>query len=269
LIGASVALAAKQRWPELKITAIDREEVIAHARAQSIVQHGVNSDDERGRLAAFAQADLCVLASPLSALEQALPEALSHCRLVTDCGSTKRSVVTVAQRHAARARFVAGHPIAGKPTGSLAQADAQLFQGRPWIVCPAGSAADAVAEVEHFIRGLGAMPAQMGADDHDKILALTSHVPQLLASTLMALADRAAVPACAKGPGFDSSTRIGGGSADMWRDIFERNADQVALSLDQLGAELARVARALREKPPSVQVALELLAQARKVRDKG
>jgi prephenate dehydrogenase len=266
LIGASVALAAKERWPDLEVTAIDRIEIIGGPSTQAIAQHLVRSDDAKGRGRAFAAADLSVLAAPLSAVEHILPEALSLCRLVTDCGSTKRSVMAAAANHHASARFVGGHPIAGKPTGGLAQAESQLFRDRPWIVCPAGSAPDAVAEVEQFIRGLGAVPARMEANDHDRVLALTSHVPQLLASTLLALADREAVAGFAKGPGFDSSTRVAGGSAEMWRDIFERNADHIAISLDQVITELANVAQALRAHPPQAEAALDLLARARKAR---
>ncbi|HEX2882855.1 MAG TPA: prephenate dehydrogenase/arogenate dehydrogenase family protein, partial [Polyangiaceae bacterium] len=232
LIGASVALAARARWPALRVIAIDRAAVLASPRAREAANQWVDSEDTTQRLQAFAAADISVLAAPLAAMEAVLPEALTACRVVTDCGSTKRSMLAVAARHAHRERFVAGHPMAGKPSGGVELADAQLFAQRAWILCPEQASVDAAATVKRFVEGLGATVTQMAADQHDRAMALTSHLPQLLASALLVLADRNAVPQAACGPGFESATRVAGGPTNIWHDIFARNADHITTSLD-------------------------------------
>ena len=91
------------------------------------------------------------------------------------------------------------------------------------------------------MRAVGAKPVRMRADEHDRAVALTSHVPQLLANALLVLSERhAAGPA--EGPGFESATRTAGGNPAVWSDIFEANADEIARALRELGAELANVA---------------------------
>jgi prephenate dehydrogenase len=266
LIGASVALAARARWPSLHVTAIDQAAVLAIPAARAIAQELVDAQDAPRRQRAFAEAEISILAAPLSVVEAILPEALDHCRVVTDCGSTKRSVVALAAKHPQRSRFVPGHPMAGKPGGGMVLAEARLFSNRSWILCPEGSAPDAVEIVTRFVVGLGASVTQLGAAQHDRAMALTSHVPQLLASALLALAARGAVPQQARGPGFESATRVAGGPTNIWHDIFERNADEITASLDELIAELQRVAQALRAQPANSALADELLAEARRLR---
>jgi prephenate dehydrogenase len=270
LIGASVALAARARWPALQVTAIDQPAVLELAKTRQCADELVDSQDAARRRQAFASAEITVLAAPLSAVDQILPEALDTCRLVTDCGSTKRSVVAIAAPHGRRAHFVAGHPMAGKPTGGIALADAQLFANRSWILCPEGAAPEALRAVEQFVIGLGATVTQMSAAEHDRAMALTSHLPQLLASALLVLAEQNAVPSQARGPGFESATRVAGGPINIWHDIFEHNADQISISLDELVAQLQQVAQDLRSNrassPANNSLADQLLQQARRLR---
>jgi prephenate dehydrogenase len=266
LIGASVALAARACWPNVRVTAIDRAAVLQTPQARANADRLVDSDDVAQRCNVFADADISVLAAPLGIMEAILPEALKHCRLVTDCGSTKRSMLAVAAQHPERARFVPGHPMAGKPKGGVELADAKLFAGRAWILCPEGAAVEAVETVERFVEGLGAQATRMSAAQHDRAMALTSHVPQLLASALLTLAERGAVAPQARGPGFESATRVAGGPANIWHDIFERNADQISVSLDELIVQLQQIAQTLREEPANSTLADQLLAEARRLR---
>jgi prephenate dehydrogenase len=268
LIGASVALAARARWPALRVIAIDRGAAFGGANARNTADQWIDSDDAVRRKQAFAAADIGVLAAPLAAMEAILPEALDACRVVTDCGSTKRSMLAVAARHPNCGRFVAGHPMAGKPTGGADLADAQLFAERAWILCPERANGEAVLTVTRFIEGLGASVTQMTADQHDRAMALTSHVPQLLASALLVLAERNAVPQAARGPGFESATRVAGGPINIWHDILTRNADHITAHLEGLIAELQQVAQNLRLDPVNAAVADQLLTQARRLRDK-
>jgi prephenate dehydrogenase len=268
LIGASVALAARARWPALQVTAIDRGEVLEAGRARAIATAYVDTTDRTARRRAFEEAELSILATPIAEIEAVLPEAVAACPLVTDCGSTKRSIVAVARRSLAPEHFVAGHPMAGKPIGGTDVAEEGLFRGRPWILCTETSAPTAVQHIRCFIEELGAIPALMTAEAHDRAVALTSHVPQLLASALLVAAERAKIEAAAHGPGFQSATRVGGGSDAMWKDIFSRNADCVASSIDALVSELTSIATELRKQPAETAGALALLERAREIRRK-
>jgi prephenate dehydrogenase len=106
----------------------------------------------------------------------------------------------------------------------------------------------------------------MSAADHDRAVALTSHVPQLLASVLTVLAARRGAFGAA-GPAFASATRVAGGAANMWKDIFETNADEIADALRELSAALTTVADGLQSVEPA-RAALELLTDAREQRSR-
>jgi prephenate dehydrogenase len=177
-------------------------------------------------------------------------------------------VVDAASRSPRVSRFVPGHPMAGAPAGGVELARAELFQGRRWLLCPEGRDADAIARVEDLVRSVGAEPLHLGALEHDRAVALTSHVPQLLASAMAVLAGRRDA-AIAAGPAFLRLTRGAGGPASMWGDIFSSNADEVAGLLRELCGELERIAAQLEQVPAQTDAALELLAQARAVLDPG
>jgi len=240
LVGASVAAAHRARDSAASVVAVDAPHVLARAAADVKVDRG----DARGVERELASADLVVLAAPVSVIEAELPRVLAHASLVTDCGSTKRSIVGAAASAARRGRFVPGHPLAGGSSAGPDAATAELFQGRAWVLCPEGSDADAFAKVEAFVQSLGASPLVMSAEEHDRALALTSHVPQLLASVLIVLAERRRARHAA-GPGFASATRVAGGNPEIWRDILATNADEVAAALRELGRELGSAADGL------------------------
>lgn len=269
LIGGSLALAARRQGLAERIVGVD---LWPSAPPPGVVDEAVRADDPVGMVRAFEEADLTVLALPVRSIENALPQALAAAArrggVVTDCGSTKRSIVAVASGHAGRQRFVPGHPMAGHPVGGLAHADPELFVRRRWLLCPEPEPApDALERVTEFVRALGAEPVLLGAEEHDRSVALTSHVPQLLASALAVLADEQQAHAAA-GPGFASTTRVAGGAPSMWRDIFVSNADAVAAALRRLGTELAEVADALEREPPDPETALHLLGRARALRER-
>jgi prephenate dehydrogenase len=220
--------------------------------------------DRSGRRRVFAEVELTILATPVSSIIELLPEVVECCGLVTDCGSTKRSIVERVDGVPGRARFVPGHPMAGRPQGGLSHARADLFSGQTWILCPERCAEDALSQVIELVTGLGARPLLMSALEHDRAVALTSHVPQLLASALTVLAAKTGAERAA-GPAFASATRVAGGSGAMWADIFSTNADAIADALQELGTELQKIASELRG-PGTNTAALELLSQARALR---
>lgn len=265
LIGGSVALAARERGLASRIVGIDRAEVLSLPEAARAADELVDAGDETRVRAILGASELTVVATPVGAIEAMIGELLSASDVVTDCGSTKRAILASARRSPRRTRFVPGHPMAGLPQGGIVRARADLFVGRPWLLCPEGADADAVARVEALVRGVGAEPLRLGAEDHDRAVALTSHVPQLLASALTVLADTRHADVAA-GPAFESATRVAGGGEAMWRDILATNADEVSVVLEALGVTLEAVARGLRQKPADLGPALQLLERARAAR---
>lgn len=263
LIGGSVALALRAQG--VRVAAVDRREVLSLGLAEAAMDEGVEAGDKARVLDCVARTDLVVLAVPVGAIAGLLPEVLAHSEAVTDCGSTKRAVMNAARRLPGFDRFVGGHPMAGLPQSGLQTARADLFQGRSWILCPGSADESRLARVEHFVRSVGGLPVRMSAEEHDRAVALTSHVPQVLASLLAVLADRQNVGAAA-GPAFERATRTAGGAESMWRDVFTTNADEVARALRTLSAELLRAAEGLETDPADPGDMLRLLAEARSAR---
>jgi prephenate dehydrogenase len=265
LIGGSIALALRESTPKLKISVIDRGPVLDEVRARSLADQVVPTSDRALLKGVVERADLTVLACPVRVIVAELPQLLDWCRMLTDCGSTKREIVAAAQLATRREQFVAGHPMAGGPQGGLANARADLFRGQSWLLCSEGSALEAVRTVEELVATLGARAVHMSAEAHDRSVARTSHVPQILASALAVLVDDSDAAAAA-GPGFRSATRPGGGEEAMWRDIFASNGDEVASALSALLSRLELVRDELAEQPAKLEAVLQLLSQARAAR---
>jgi prephenate dehydrogenase len=264
LIGGSVGLALRERDPELRVVGIDRPEVVSNVAAIRVAHELIDHGDS-ARVEAALAADLVVLAAPVSVIRQQLPAALDRALVVMDCGSTKRAICEVVAQHPRRSQFVPGHPMAGLPEGGIEQARADLFEGRRWILCPERSAPEALARAEEVVRAVGAAVVHLSADEHDRAVARTSHVPQLLASALLASAASAGAERAA-GPAFASATRVAGGPEAMWNDIFVTNADEIAKALAELVGELDAVQRELAGNPPALDAARALLEKARALR---
>jgi prephenate dehydrogenase len=157
--------------------------------------------------------------------------------------------------------------MAGLPEGGVEYASADLFVKRRWILCPENSAPSSLMRVEGLVRKVGAEPVSMTAADHDKAVALTSHVPQVLASVLRATATELGADVAA-GPGFASATRVAGGSPEIWDDIFESNADEVSWALLRVIDELQIIAEELGGSPANTAAVMQLLGRARVAREK-
>jgi prephenate dehydrogenase len=265
LIGGSLALALRSRRAGVDVCGIDHPGVLGSEAARAAAQSLVDVGDERSVMAAVREADIVIFATPVRAICDALPRVLEGARVVTDCGSTKRAIAAAAAASPRHRRFVPGHPMAGRPGSGLEQATADLFQDRRWILCGETSDADAVEQVETLVRDVGAEPVRLTAEEHDRAVALTSHVPQVVASALKVLAARRNAELAA-GPGFASATRVAGGSDAMWSDIFATNRDEVANALRDLSRELEQAALDLERGSGSPSRVLELLAAARALR---
>ena len=234
LIGGSLALAIRRRWPGSQVIGIDRPEVLAQAeRLQAITAGG-------DTLALAADADLIVLAAPVRqnlGVLRRLAQAITGEALVTDVGSTKRSIVEAARALPDRLRFVGGHPLAGAAVGGIEAARADLFDGRTWLVTPdATRGDDDVRQLEAFVTGLGATPRRIAVAEHDRLLADVSHLPQITASALMhVVGQRVGEEGLAlAGRGLRDTTRLAASPADIWRDVAATNHTAIGAALDDL-----------------------------------
>jgi prephenate dehydrogenase len=262
VIGGSMARALRERWPELELTGIDRAEVVAAAAARTLVHECITDVDDVAVRRAFASSDLVFLAAPISGIRRWLEPALAEGALVTDCGSTKRAIAESARALPRSGRFVPGHPMAGAGA-SRAAARADLFEGRPWVLCPDGVEPQALAAIEHLVALVGARPVHMTAAEHDRAVAFTSHAPRLVASALTTLVERAGAFDVA-GPAFERLMRGAGGAPEVWRDVFQSNADEVACALRALLGELQTCADELERS--RLERSLDLLAAAERTR---
>jgi len=234
LIGGSIALAIRDRWPSAHIVGIDTPSVLTHARTSGAIDAGLPS------LAALEDADLVVLAAPVrqnARLLTQLPERIVSGALLTDVGGTKRDIVGAARRLPPGTRFIGGHPIGGAERGGFGFARPDLFQNRPWILTPVpGTDAGALAALRAFVAALGARPIIMEPAEHDRVMAFVSHLPQLAASALMDTVGGAVARdgLAVAGRGLVDTTRLASSPADVWRDICATNADVISTALDLL-----------------------------------
>jgi prephenate dehydrogenase len=261
LIGGSLSLALR-RSGSVHVTAIDRAPVLERAAAKNAADAHLPLEQADAMKSALERADLTVLAVPVTTIVRLIPWSLSHAAVVTDCGSTKREIAQAAAEQARGDHFVPGHPMAGLPDAGIENARGDLFEGRTWIICPGQATPSARATVAEMIALTGANLVELTPEAHDRAVAITSHLPQLLASTLFTLAEDQNAR-IAMGPAFERATRGAGGLDSMWTDIFETNADEVASAAEAVSQELSKVAASLRRSPPDVQAALTVLARAR------
>jgi len=240
LIGGSIALRVKRQWPSVHVAAIDNVAVL-----ESAIERGV-IDGACKAIAELTDRDLVVLATPVSAILTQLKACASLPGVVTDVGSTKRRIMTAA-REAGLGTFVGGHPMAGAAAGGLDRADAALFEGRPWMLVEGTAAPGGVSRLRALVAGMGAQPVVMDADTHDRTVAHVSHVPQLVALSLMSTAGGAAGDAglSTAGPGFIGMTRLAASPFDVWQGILETNADYIAEAMRDLVAHLPQTASAV------------------------
>jgi prephenate dehydrogenase len=234
LIGGSMALGVRDRWPAAAVVGIDRPAVLAHAIGSGAIDRGLAS------IAELDDADLVVLAAPVrqnARLLGELPARIVERALLTDVGGTKRDIVNAARRLPPGATFVGGHPIGGAERGGFGFARPDLFKNRPWILTPAVGTGDAaLAALRRFVEGLGARPTVMDAAEHDTVMAFVSHLPQLTASALMDTVGGAVAGGglAVAGRGLVDTTRLASSPPSVWREICAVNADAISSALDQL-----------------------------------
>jgi prephenate dehydrogenase len=245
LIGASVALAAK-RDESVHVTGYDPDP----AMLEAAVERGAVDEQAPSVDAALADAELAVVAAPvaqLAAQVAAVLEAAPEACTVTDVGSTKASVCAEA---AGSTRFVGGHPVCGSEARGAGHASANLFEGATWFLSPLPETDPERYRLVHgFVAGLGATPVAVDPRAHDRLVALTSHLPHALANLLVNQAGASRVdghePLAAAGGSLRDMTRVAGANPRIWDDIFLDNADELRDALADHRRKIEQLEEAL------------------------
>jgi prephenate dehydrogenase len=241
LIGGSIALRAHAAGAT--VIGYDRDPTAVRLAVDAGALDAVAPD-----LTALAQrCGIVAIALPVDATIEALATtpALNGPELVFDVASVKAPIARAAQ---GLERFVGSHPLAGREKGGFGAADATLFEGRTWAIAPARDAA-AQARLERLVAALGARPLVVPAEDHDRMVAITSHVPQVvsvvLGAYLAAAGDRDGRLYDLCGPGMISMLRLARSDAALWAPIAEANAGALAESLRGVANALEAIAAGL------------------------
>lgn len=252
LIGSSLARALRQQGLAGEIVGCARS---AATRAK-VLELGLAARCEEDPALAVKGADLVVLAAPVGAYEaiaRAMEPSLSPGAIVTDVGSVKMATIRdVGPYLPEGVQFVPGHPIAGTEHSGPESGFAELFQDR-WCILtpPPGTEPDAVERIAALWRACGSRVEIMEAAHHDKVLAITSHLPHLIAYTIVGTAtgleesERGEVIRYSAG-GFRDFTRIAASDPVMWRDVFLNNREAVLEMLQRFSEDLTALQRAIR-----------------------
>ena len=233
LIGGSFALALRRAGFPGQILGVSSPEVLAKATASGVIDAGASLE------AAVPQADLVYLSQSIGRILEVIPRLQPLLRsdaLVTDAGSTKAAIVAVADRSLPAGQFLGGHPLAGKELRGVEAASADLFEGRTYILTPVRDAdmeASRMRDFTSWLTKMGSLTIVMNPQDHDKTLALTSHLPQVVSTALASMLNHADHRVKeAFGPALLDSTRLALSPYEIWRDILLTNHSEVEQVLE-------------------------------------
>ncbi|MBA3756512.1 MAG: prephenate dehydrogenase/arogenate dehydrogenase family protein [Nitrosomonas sp.] len=272
LIGGSFALALRNAGLVKHIVGVGR----SLQNMQCAVERGVIDEIATNLASALHNANLVFLAMPGGQTANTMAQIAPHLQantIITDAGSTKQDVIAAARHHLPlqnRHHFVPGHPIAGTEQSGAQAAQADLYHNKHVILTPLPeTSADAVEQVNQLWQACGAQVSIMPADEHDQVLAATSHLPHILAFTMMNhLNHTASHPENMlrfAGSGLRDFTRIAGSSPEMWRDICLANREALLQQIDRYQNELKALQEMLENNDGE---ALEkAFSQARDVRE--
>lgn len=205
---------------------------------------------------AVSEADLVVLAIPLAAAVDLLPElagATPDSTTLTDVASLKAPLARAASAADAASRWVGAHPMAGGETSGFWASRADLYQGaRVWTVRgedgSEGPSDPHGQRVDRLWRGLGAEPMSIGAEEHDRLMGLVSHLPQVVSNVLASVLLEEGVDPEHLGPGGRDMTRLAAGNPLMWLDVLEHASEELVDALRSLGREAGRAADLLEQR---------------------
>ena len=250
LIGSSIARGVAEALPATELSGYDISEEVRSRAADLGLARIANTASE-----AVTGAELVILCVPVGAMAEAaqsIAGAIEADAIVSDVGSSKTSISADLERLLPNIRIVPAHPVAGTENSGPDAGFAALFHGRWCILTPVGTAdGEAVMIVRRFWEALGALVEVMDPKHHDMVLAVTSHVPHLIAFTIVGTASdleqvtQSEVIKYSAG-GFRDFTRIAASSPVMWRDIFLANREAVLDTLQRFSEDLSLLQRAIR-----------------------
>jgi prephenate dehydrogenase len=238
LIGGSLAAAVRKHLPEIRTLGVGRDlQRLAAAQARGLIDEAFINIE-----AAAAKADLLVVCLPVDRIVASVRSAAIACRpgtLITDAGSVKGPICReLSVGLPDGVIFVGSHPLAGSEKQGFEHADAALFERRVCVMTPHRNVpVAAVDRIQRFWEGLGANVLKMSAEEHDRALAETSHLPHIVAAALAAVLEPQNARMAASG--FRDTTRIAGGDPDLWTAILLSNADLILQSLQRFEDSLA------------------------------
>ena len=269
LIGGSIGLAVAEHLPGVVTTGFDIDPAVRRRAAE----RGLTATVCDTAAEAVADADLVILCVPVGAMGEVarqIAPALSSSALVSDVGSSKRTITRALGEALPGQPIVPAHPVAGTEHSGPDAGFAALFHHRWCILTPPADADPAlVTELATFWRALGATVEIMDAEHHDRVLAVTSHIPHLIAYTIVGTASdleevtRSEVIKYSAG-GFRDFTRIAASDPTMWRDVFLNNRDAVLEMLDSFLTDLAHMREAI--KAGDGETMFDLFARTRAIR---
>lgn len=269
LIGGSFALALRRSDAAGEVVGFGRSAATLQQARQFGLIDRIGDDVARE----VRDADLILLATPVAQMAEIFARIAPHLganTLITDGGSTKADVVTAARQQlgAKIAQFIPAHPVAGAELSGPVAALADLYQGKKVVLTPLpeNSAAD-IARVRAAWEACGALVSELTPEQHDEVFAAVSHLPHLLAFTLvhdLAQRDNRDLLLSFAASGFRDFTRIAASSPEMWRDISLANRDALLREIEQYAAELYKLHQALRQRDAAKLE--EIFSLAREVR---
>jgi prephenate dehydrogenase len=241
MMGGSLALAAREKAQVDTFVGYDADpQALDWAMSKGVIDETAASPAE-----AAAYADLVVVSTPV----RSIPALVEDCataqpapRLITDTGSTKSAIMS-SLSPLARSLFIGGHPVCGAPDSGVRYARADLFDKATYFLCTTGAAFPKLYEMlQEFVAQLGARPTHIDSVAHDRIMAVVSHLPHVLANVLMdhtgAFQVRGRRALHCVGPSFKDLTRVAGANPSIWSDIFLENRSALAQTLRSISAEL-------------------------------
>jgi prephenate dehydrogenase len=241
LIGGSIGLAAREHVEGVEVVGCGRNpDNLRAARERGAISSAAGSVAE-----ALEGAELCFACAPVGALPDQVRSALAAAGpgcAVTDVGSTKQDLLAQVEDP----RFIGGHPVAGAETAGVAHARADLFQGAVWYLTPHARSEGLLYERLHrFVVDVGARPVAVAPETHDRLVAVFSHLPHVLANVLASQAAGRLLDHGEAlrqvGPSFRDMTRVAGANTQMWSDIYRANRGAIVEEIRAFRRELERV----------------------------
>jgi prephenate dehydrogenase len=243
LIGGSIGLAAHQRGLARHVVGVGRNA----ERLKLAVQMGAIDEATMSLQEGVSQADMVVVCTPVGLIVPTIKmclQWLSEQCVVTDVGSVKSGIVQKAT-DLLGGRFVGGHPMAGSEQTGVQNARADLFEGTTWALTPTErTAQEALQKVDALAQGVGAQVIRADPEEHDRAVALTSHLPHAVALALVHVAENTPYPQLIGGS-FRDGTRVAASSPELWRDIFLHNREHVLWAIDEFVGQLQEVRAAI------------------------